>query len=161
MMARPRSSATLACTPNDGRTIRLIIQQPTLAKYRVPVFRELAHRDQIALKLVYGSRTDLPNAEAEGFDAETAPLHWYQIAGRSLFWHTSQWRYATRRTTDVLLLTWNVRYLSLLPALLRAKAHGLPTILWGHGYSKQEQAWRAKTRSRVARLATALLFYNR
>ena len=139
----------------------MVVQQPTLAKYRVPVFRELAHRDRIGLKLVYGSRPDLPNVEPDGFAAATAPLHWYRIAGGSLFWHTPQWRYATRRTTDVLLLTWNVRYLSLLPALVRARAHHVPTILWGHGYSKQERAWRAKSRSQVARLATALLFYNR
>jgi glycosyltransferase involved in cell wall biosynthesis len=160
MMAPSCSSAASTVAPGDGQRIRLIIQQPTLAKYRVPVFQELARREQIALKLVYGSRPDLPNAEADGFDAETAPLHWYQIAGRSIFWHTPQWRYATWRTTDVLLLTWNVRYLSLLPALLRARAQGVPTILWGHGYSKQERAWRATTRSGVARLATALLFYN-
>jgi glycosyltransferase involved in cell wall biosynthesis len=34
------------------------------------------------------------------------------------------------------------------------------TILWGHGYSKSENAVRRKVRDSVASLATALMFYN-
>jgi glycosyltransferase involved in cell wall biosynthesis len=60
----------------------------------------------------------------------------------------------------VLILQWDVHFASLIPALLRARFHGVPTILWGHGYSKQESSWRSALRSQIAKMATALLFYN-
>ncbi len=140
--------------------IRLIIQQPSLAKYRVPVFRELAKVPDIQLKLLYGARPDLPNVEAEGFDAEPVYLWQQSLRGQYVFWHSAQWKSASLKKAEVLMLTWNPRYLSLVPTLLKAKARGVPTILWGHGYSKNESSLRRKARDSVARLATALMFYN-
>lgn len=140
--------------------IRLIIQQPSLAKYRVPVFRELAKYPDIDLKLLYGARPDLPNVEPDGFDAEPVFLWQKSLRGQYVFWHSAQWNSASLKNADVLMLTWNPRYLSLVPTLLKAKAMGVPTILWGHGYSKTENLMRSKLRNSVARLATALMFYN-
>lgn len=140
--------------------IRLVIQQPSLAKYRVPVFRELAKYPDIQLKLLYGARPDLPNVEAEGFDAEPIYLWQKSLRGQYVFWHSAQWNSASLKKADVLMLTWNPRYLSLVPTLLKAKAKGVPTILWGHGYSKTENSVRSKVRNSVARLATTLMFYN-
>ncbi len=140
--------------------IRLVIQQPSLAKYRVPVFRELAQSPDIDLKLLYGARPDLPNVEAEGFKAEPVDLWQKKIRGQQIFWHSAQWNAASRKHADVLILTWNPRYASLVPSLLKAKTNGVRTILWGHGYSKSENAVRRKVRESVAKLATALMFYN-
>lgn len=145
----------------NPETIRLVIQQPSLAKYRVPVYRELSRRNGIQLRVYYGARDDLPNVDADGFEAHPVPCWERSVGGRPVYWHRAQWDFATRRHADVLMLTWNVRYSSLVPALLRARAKGVPTILWGHGYSKRERAWRAKIRSKVANLATSLLFYGR
>jgi glycosyltransferase involved in cell wall biosynthesis len=139
---------------------RLIIQQPSLAKYRVPVFRELARYPDIDFKLLYGSRRDLPNAEPDGFDAEPISLWHKRLGSQQIFWHSAQWNSASPRATDVLMLTWNPRYLSLVPTLLKARAKGVPTILWGHGYSKSEKAISKKLRFAIAKMATALLFYN-
>ena len=141
--------------------IRLVIQQPSLAKYRISVFRELAHREGIDLKVVYGSRQGVPNVAADGFPAESVVLRQWSVMQHAFFWHRAQWDYAARSAADVLMLTWNTRYASLVPALLCARRHGIATILWGQGYSKHESSWRAEARARVARLATALLFYNR
>lgn len=156
---RSNSRAGTSVTATES-PIRLIIQQPSLAKYRVPVFRMLARRNGIELRVIHGSRPDLPNVPSDGFSAEEVPLRRAHVLGRPLFWHSPQWKSATPRCTDVLMLTWNVRYLSLVPALLRARARNVPTVLWGHGYSKNEVAWRASARNSVARLATALLFYG-
>ena len=43
---------------NIGTTqpIRVVIQQPALPKYRVPVFRELAKRPDIDLTLYFGEK---------------------------------------------------------------------------------------------------------
>jgi glycosyltransferase involved in cell wall biosynthesis len=140
--------------------IRLIIQQPSLAKYRLPVFRELVQYPDIDFKLLYGARWDLPNVEPQEFKAEPVYL-WHKYWGRQqIFWHSAQWKSATPKVADVLILTWNARYLSLVPTLLKARARGVPTILWGHGYSKSEKWIGEKMRQSIAKLATALLFYN-
>jgi glycosyltransferase involved in cell wall biosynthesis len=144
-----------------SKPIRLIIQQPSLAKYRVPVFRELAQYPDIDFKLLYGSRWDLPNVEPEGFRGEAVHLWLKRIGKQQFFWHSAQWRSASRKATDVLMLTWNPRYASLVPTLLKARAQGVPTILWGHGYSKAENRVSITVRHGIAKLATALLFYNR
>lgn len=143
-----------------NQPIRLVVQQPSLAKYRVPVFRELARHEDIDFTLLYGTRHDLTNAEPEGFDAEAVKLWQWSIAGQRVYWHSAQWKNATRKKCDVLLLTWNPRYLSFIPTLLRAKWQGVPTVLWGHGVSQHDTPLRKKLRYAVAKLATALLFYN-
>jgi glycosyltransferase involved in cell wall biosynthesis len=140
---------------------RVTIQQPTLAKYRIPVFRELGSRPDIDLTVIHGERADLPNEAAVGFRAQEATLRSGSVGVGPLFWHTPQWSSASHQRTDVLMLTWNVRYLSLVPGLMRARAAGVPTILWGHGYSKRETPMASWTRRTITSLATALLFYNK
>lgn len=146
--------------PTPPKPIRLVIQQPALPKYRLPVFEELSRRRGIDLTVVYGEQKTLPNADRFHFKAIKVPLREFTIFGQPVLWHPAQWQYATRAHADVLILNWNVRYPQLVPALLRARAEGVPTILWGHGYSKNEATWRAWPRRKVTELATALLFYN-
>ena len=142
------------------RPIRLIVQQPSLAKYRLPVFQELARCPDIDLKLLYGVLDGIPNVEPEGFNAEPVWLYQEKIRSQHIFWHSAQWNSASRKKTDVLCLTWNLRYVSLIPTLLKARAAGVKTLLWGHGYSKSESVVRKKIRRSVTNLATAILFYN-
>lgn len=140
--------------------IRVVIQQPSLAKYRVPVFRELARHPGIDLKVVYGNRAGIINADPDGFAAEMHPLWRRKLGPFPLYWHQPQWSYARRGRADVLILTWNSQYLSLAPALWRARLNGIGTIVWGHGYSKHESWWRRGMRARLATWADAVLFYN-
>lgn len=141
--------------------IHLVIQQPVLPKYRVPVFANLSRRAGIAMTLYYGDAANAPpNIEGCDFDARFVKMQQTSLLGRTIMWHSPQWRCASRREADVLMLSWNVHYLSLIPALIRARANGVPTLLWGHGYSKQEARWRAWPRRKIGDIATALLFYN-
>lgn len=139
-----------------ARPTRVSLQQPTLAKYRVPVFRELATRPGIDLTVYYAGNAALPNVEAEGFNARYVPMR----RRGSLMWHAPQWRQAGRGRCDVLILSFDLHYASLVPALLRAKASGVRTVLWGHGFSKRESAAKRRARLAVMRLTDALLFYN-
>lgn len=143
-----------------SKSIRVVVQQPSLAKYRVPVFRELASRVGIDLDLLYGDLDGIPNVNAEGFRSELVPLGQYRLLGSEVLWHTAQGRAVSKKNADVAVLVWNVRYLSLIPALLKAKLTGVKTILWGHGYSKNESSVRKFIRQRVAKLGSALIFYN-
>ncbi len=140
---------------------RVVILQPSLAKYRVPVYRRLAQTPGLDLKLVYGQDQGIPNVEPDGFNASFAPHRHLKIAKRRLFvWSSAQLKYADPRHADVLVLVWNSRWLSLPLALRKARKNGVRTVVWGHGYSKNESPWRAKLRRRLGLQADAMLFYS-
>ncbi|MGH8502335.1 MAG: glycosyltransferase family 4 protein [Gammaproteobacteria bacterium] len=141
--------------------IRVVVQQRALPKYRIPVFGELAKREGIELIVVYDALTDgTLNSNAEGLRSKHVPLRIASVFGHPVYWHSAQWQYAVGDCCDVVILSWDLHYASLVPALVRARLNGVPAILWGHGYSKREAAWRKRLRRSVARLATALLFYS-
>lgn len=61
---------------------------------------------------------------------------------------------------DVAIFEWNVHYLSLAPALIKAKRKNVKTILWGHGQSANDGTWRAWPRTSLARRADGLITYG-
>jgi glycosyltransferase involved in cell wall biosynthesis len=146
--------------PDDEKIIRVAIQQPTLAKYRVPQYRALAQRPGIEVELLYGSRGDVPNAPPEGFKATPIQFRKWRVGRHPVYWHAAQFEAVRPGRADVAILSWDIHYASLPPALLRARQAGTPTILWGHGYSKQEGHVKRRLRNRLARMATAVMVYN-
>jgi glycosyltransferase involved in cell wall biosynthesis len=146
--------------PDHNPPIRVVVQHPALPKYRVPVFRELAARPGIDLLVAYAAREEIPNAEPNGFRAVHAADRRRWVGSHPLVWDPAQIRYANPALADVLFLTWDLHYLSLVPALLRARNNGTATVLWGHGYSKRERRFRRRARAEIGNLATALMFYN-
>ncbi|MEX2308336.1 MAG: glycosyltransferase family 4 protein [Pirellulales bacterium] len=145
---------------NSERPIRVTVIQPSLAKYRVPVFRELANRPGIELQVVYGVNPGIPNVAADGFRAIPLPRWHRKIAGKLVMFQGAEWKYCSRRHSDVVVLRWSPRSLTQFPALLRARAEGVATVLWGHGYSKQERGWWRGMRHWLAERASAILFYE-
>lgn len=139
---------------------RVVIQHFALPRYRLPVFRELARTPDIVLEVVYGQARGLTNAKAEGFDATTSAVRRIRVPSGYLLWDPSQWTNAHSRRTDVLILTWNVRSVTLIPALLRARRKGVRTLLWGHGYSRRDTRHRHRLRGFVTRLADGIIFYG-
>ena len=67
------------------------MQQPSLAQYRVPVFRELAARPGIELRVVHAEVPELPNVEPEGFQTESVPMWRGRVFGRPLYWNRAHW----------------------------------------------------------------------
>src|SRR5262249_23132410 len=128
--------------------------------YRLPVFRALAEVPGMHLKVLYCRDPIVPNSSPTGFNAYRGDRRVLTLGGQELWWSDPQWKSAASPDVDVLVLSWNLHYASLVPALLRAKYHGKPTILWGHGYSKHDNALRRWPRETVANLATAILLYN-
>lgn len=140
--------------------IKTIVVQPTLAAYRVPVWRELASREGIDFRLWYGQQKAIKNAEPDGFAAEFKPIRTWSIAGQEALWHAAQLEAAERDDVDAIVLAAATRYLSLGPALRRARRAGKSIVLWGHGISKHENVFRTWNRDRITGYATALLFYD-
>ncbi len=140
--------------------LRLLVVQPALPRYRLAVYRELARRSGLDVLLWYGDEPAIKNARPEGFRAEMKPIVIRSVLGQQVRWHAAQLEAVSRDDVDVVVLGWSTRYLTLLPALRKARKRGLPIILWGHGYSKRESALRVWLRNRLARQATALLLYD-
>ncbi len=148
-------------TPDVDKPIRVVIQQPNLARYRLPVYQELSKRPGLDVHLLYGDDSDVPSVEPVGLKATMVPMSMFRIFGSEARWHNAQTKWCDRKHADVVVLSWSTRYMSLVPGLLKARRKGVGTVLWGHGYSKRETAMSARARSGVAGLADALLFYNR
>jgi glycosyltransferase involved in cell wall biosynthesis len=62
--------------------------------------------------------------------------------------------------SDVAIMPWNLRLLSLLPALTLARRRSVATVLWGHGYSKRETKSRRALRDSLSRRSDAVVFYS-
>lgn len=154
-------SSSPAKEPVSDKPIRVVIQQPNLARYRLPVYQELARRPGLDVQLLYGDDSDVPSVEPTGVRATMVPMKQFRVFGSEARWHKAQTMFADREHADVVLLSWSTRYMSLVPALIKARRNGVGTVLWGHGYSKRETQVSSRARSGVSRLADALLFYNR
>ncbi|MBY0111401.1 MAG: glycosyltransferase family 4 protein [Phycisphaerales bacterium] len=148
-------SAALA----PAETIRLAIFQPALPKYRLPVFQELNRRPGIQFKLFYSADEPVQNVEPSGFDAEPISSR-VLLANPRLMWRQKQLAIASSPDFDVMMAGWNTRYMSLIAAVRIANRRGMPTVLWGHGYSKKENRAKRNFRDWVGNQATAVLFYG-
>ncbi len=104
----------------------------------------------------------LPNVEPQGFASRVGRVR--LICRRpSFYWQTQQFRSALgsgEDQADVLILPWDLHYLSLVPAILTARSRGMGVVLWGHGYSKQDNAARTWARMRVGKLGDCVVLYN-
>jgi glycosyltransferase involved in cell wall biosynthesis len=139
--------------------IRVLIQQPSLPAYRVPVFRELASRPGLDVTIAHGHQATLPDATAQGFRAVRLPDYPSWSPARLFQWQPLP-PWALRGGCDVLVLNWNIRHLSLIPTVLRARARGIPVVLWGHGYSKFDRPLKRLIRWNIARLGASVVLYN-
>lgn len=141
---------------------RVTIQQPAIPKYRLPFFKLLAKQKNIKLKLFYSvNDKTLPNVQPKGLDATYFEMKKFKIFGsHTMLWHQAQWTGASSLVSDVLILSWDLHYLSLLPSMLRARFNGVPVILWGHGFSKNENKIKAYIRRIVGSLSTSVIFYD-
>lgn len=140
---------------------RVVFEQPAMPAFRKATYEGVAAHPEVAFTLVAGVVPGLPNVEPQGCEIIQSQQRSMMVLGEELIWQSAQIRYASRKYSDVLLLTWNSRYLSLVPALLKAKFNGVPTILFGHGYSRSRGDRYAFIRRWIARLATCVLVYSR
>lgn len=138
-------------------SIRVLMQQPALPAFRVPFFRALAAKEGIDFRLLYADG-EMPTVEADRFDAEHRVIR--HLPG-GLFWDGEHLKRMRRGDWDVHILTWNTRYLSLVPTIRLAKKRKAGVICWGHGYSKNEGPLRDRLRFETAKMSDAIVLYSR
>ncbi|MEM1010732.1 MAG: glycosyltransferase family 4 protein [Planctomycetota bacterium] len=150
--------------PAPERPLRVDLVQPTLAKYRVAPFRELARRPNIDVHVWFASDPDLPNVEPDGFATSPASIRRLKVGPRTISYQPTQWHLAKKSDHPsrdrVLMLLWDVQYATLVPAILRARRNGIATVLWGHGFGKNESPAKQRIRDRVGKLADTVVVYD-
>lgn len=147
-------------TAAPAATSRIVVIQPALPAYRIPLFTRLA--DAYAARfVVYASHQ--PELAMLNSTAQAAPwFHPLRPARpilRKLEWQPGVLSLPLRRG-DILVLSGQPRTLSTLALILKAKCVGVRVVWWGHFWSSTSRPWRAAIRFWIMRLADAILFYT-
>jgi len=138
------------------------MRQPTLAQYRLPILQDLAARPGMELRLLYGSNASIPNIDPVGLDARSSELEVRRMPLLGEWYRDPELKSeAASFRPDVVVSWWNVRQGDLSSMMRWARRENIGTVLWGHGYSKNEAVWRRFLRDRLARSADAVVTYNR
>jgi glycosyltransferase involved in cell wall biosynthesis len=140
--------------------MRVAICQPTLAAYRLPLYERLGALPDVELTLYAGSTEGSLEGFHSGksFEVISAPVHIYAGGLRVQFGQVSP---LIRRRFDLLISTWDIRYLTVTPSVALARSMGIPVVLWGHGYSKNPHWLTDAARNMLGRLADGVLLYTR
>ncbi len=142
--------------------IRLAITQPDIRPYRLPVYNLLAQQAGIELTLFADTPDDAPAPDPAEmrFRFEHSPITRGKFGPIGYNDQPSQLEVMDPDRFDMVIMPWNVRYRTLAPALKLAQKRRMPTIVWGHGYSKTDNWLRTTLRNRVARRATGIMLYT-
>jgi glycosyltransferase involved in cell wall biosynthesis len=141
--------------------MRVVIVEPVVPHYRVPLFDRLARIPDIKLTVAAsarfpGSPDSAPNLPAW---AEVGHLCIKLLAGR-LQWQRGLTLPSGFGRGDVLVVDNNPRILSNFPLIKSARAAGGAVVLWGHAWSPTSRHWRAAIRYWLMNRADVLLVYT-
>lgn len=143
-------------------TLRIAICQKEIPHYRAPFFNLLGRQSDIQLSVYHGqgSVSALAAGRAETFESVDSPVSEivYPVLAQ---WHAAHLDSLNPNLHDVVIAQWDAHYASLWPAILKSSYTGVPLVLWGHGRSKHQSAWREAVRLRLGRSATAILLYSK
>ena len=158
----PRQQLDGHCPEVRLNMIRVSVYQPLVPKYRLPFFAGIAAEPDIALTVYAGgTQGSLAGASSsDTFRMFAAPLRTLRLGPVETRWQLQQMRHSMREV-DVCVLSWDIHYPLLLPAIARAHFHGAKVLLWGHGYSKHGSGLRDRIRNAVGRRADAVMLYTR
>ena len=139
--------------------LRVAIVQPVLPTYRVPFFDLLARNTGIKLSILCDMHPTGSLKSAAPTDQFCAEHHPARDIG-AFCSHPAFLTAVSDARFDVAILGWNLRMLQLVPSLLRARAGGRPTLLWGHGFSRSERAITRTMRNSLVGLSNGVILYS-
>lgn len=142
--------------------IRIGITQPDIRPYRLPVYNLLAAQPGIEVTVYADQADDAPNPVPEDvkFQFEKVRVTDRRIGPAAFREHPAHSGAVDPDRFDLLIHSWNSRYLTLRPALKKARRVGIPTVVWGHGYSKRDSWLRRSLRNRLGKQATGVMLYT-
>lgn len=138
--------------------MRLVVLQPLIASYRVPLFEKLGQLPGVTLQVYAGKSLGSLRAHGSGahYTYSPAPV-------RSLpFGFRVQWAqvWSAMGKADLIIAPWDVHYLTLWPLIAAGRVTRTTVALWGHGYSKDPHPATDWVRNLCGRAADAVLLYS-
>lgn len=138
--------------------MRIAICQPLVPKYRVPVFELLGKSSGIKLDVYAGQDSGSLKAVST---SHSYNLHHAEIINLfGMQFQKMQIVAVNPEKYDMVILPWDIHYLSLCPAIIKSKLNKVPIVLWGHGYSKRRGRVRDIVRNFIGRQASGVLLYS-
>lgn len=142
--------------------IRIALTQPDIRPYRVPAYNLLALQPDIELHVFADQPSDAPSFDPEevAFHYHHSPVERRRIGPATFFHQPAQVDVVDPSRFDLLIHTWNIRYRTLPTALKKAKRLAVPTVLRGHGYSKNDSWLRTRLRNKLGHRAAGIMLYS-
>lgn len=142
--------------------IRIALTQPDVRPYRTPVYNLLAAQPDIDLTVFADRVNDAPdlNPAEVGFKYVPTPLTRRRFGPIELMYHPAHASAVDPSRFDLVIHSWNAHYRTLWPALAKARKLGLPSVVWGHGYSKRDSMLRTALRNTLGRRADGVMLYT-
>lgn len=140
--------------------MRVIICTPLIPAYRLPLFERLGALPDVELTVYAGESQGSLRAFHRGksFQVVVAPVRHWPFGFRAQF---GQLTALTRRKVDLLILPWDVHFMTVFPSVALAHLIGIPVVLWGHGYSLNPHPFTDAVRNLCGRSADGVLLYTR
>ena len=142
-------------------SMRLIIVQPALPRYRVPVFDKLGKSRSVDLRIWFGTEVQ----QTFGFidDPKSVPFAARRVRTRRfgpVLYHSAQTQAMKPGASDVVILPWDVRYASLFLALCRGRRRGPRVLVWGHGSGRHDRRGGRLLRKYIADRSDGIILYS-
>ena len=135
--------------------------QPSVPHYRTALFNGISEREHSGLT-VFSTRPAAESWLIDGTRDLVAPLVTSRTYKIGPFWVVPRaLRECASGRWSTIVLSWNVRQLELLPALLLARMSRTPVVLWGHGLGQSHSAFVRAVRRIEAHLANVVLTYSK
>lgn len=130
--------------------IRVVFHQPALPEYRLPLFKRLVSDGRFSLQLFVSD--GIPGCPKTVFCEMpyVRVVKYFSLFGGRILWQKNL--NSLSRSTDVMVICGNPRYISSMLGLIIAKIKGIPTIWWGQGWSSTSKPWRACIRRWLMRI---------
>lgn len=159
-VARDRSGPRRDAPGSAASGPRVALFQPLLAHYRVDLFNEFDR--QLGGGLTVFTVAADPTTNLAGADHRLAtdrrPARTWKVG--PAWFVPAAIREVWSRRWDVVVLSWNLRQVELVPALLLARWRGVPVLLWGHGLGTSRSRPVLAVRRWQARRSAGVVTYS-
>ena len=144
--------------------MKVIIQYPFIAKYRIPIFTLLINSESHSFEIWACKKggIDYISTSTQDLNVKNIPLNEISFLNskRKLEWQPKAIKYALAEAMDAYIILANPNSLSTWLCVLIAKIRKVPVLMWSHGYLKEEKGLKAYVRKAFYNLADRHLLYG-
>lgn len=143
-------------------SIQVLIIQPLVPEYRLSLFRRLARHEGLCVNVLASSRIPGLNLLSVAHDEVQIDLMHpcLGLFGNRFFWQRNMRIDPSMGEGDVLVISGNLRFLSNIPLIWKAKKKKIGVVWWAHGSSNTPNWFRSLIIRFIVRLVEVRLLYT-